>query len=119
MKIAICEDDEKQREEIKKICDNYFAGINQAYEYNEYAEGETLLKDERKEIDLLFLDIDLGSSMDGIAVMNELEKSSSVKKYCLFPVIIRQSGIRSDVRAGRLLKKDVVHTKEIENEMGS
>ena len=80
MKIAICEDDEKQREEIKKICDNYFAGINQAYEYNEYAEGETLLKDERKEIDLLFLDIDLGTSMDGIAVMNELEKSSSVKK---------------------------------------
>ena len=73
MKIAICEDDEKQREEIKKICDNYFAGINQAVS----------------------------------------------KKYCLFPVIIRQSGIRSDVRAGRLLKKDVVHTKEIENEMGS
>ena len=77
MKIAICEDDEKQREEIKKICDNYFEGINQAYEYNEYAEGETLLKDERKEIDLLFFGMNgdkgyesLSDAIDGISSDN-------------------------------------------------
>lgn len=80
MNIAVCEDDPSQREHIRQICDGYFSGIGQAYQYMEYADGAALLDTEHTGIDLLFLDIELGGAPDGIMVMNVLEKIDAVRK---------------------------------------
>lgn len=80
MNIAICEDDQSQKEKIKLICDRYFSQMGQTYNYMEYADGGTLIETKNADIDILFLDIELGAKLDGIMVMNELEKIDSVRK---------------------------------------
>lgn len=80
MNIAVCEDDPSQRENIRKICDAFFSGIGQAYQYTEYVDGTAMLCAGHAGIDLLFLDIELGGAPDGIMVMNELEKTDAVRK---------------------------------------
>lgn len=80
MNIAVCEDDSSQRENIREICDSFFSGKGQEYQYMEYADGAALLGAEYTGIDLLFLDIELGGAPDGIMVMNELEKTDAVRK---------------------------------------
>lgn len=80
MRIAICEDDRKQRADIRRICETYFQQCGGEWHCAEYADGEALLRDATEETDILFLDIELGDGCDGIAVMKELEQNAHVKK---------------------------------------
>lgn len=48
MNIAVCEDDSSQRENIREICDSFFSGMGQEYQYMEYADGAALRPEQLK-----------------------------------------------------------------------
>ncbi|MGL5353627.1 MAG: LytR/AlgR family response regulator transcription factor, partial [Clostridium sp.] len=70
IKIGICDDDKKIRNEIKKAIESY---KNLEYTLNTYECGEMLLED-MKEFDVIFLDIDMGG-------INGIETAKKIRKY--------------------------------------
>ena len=75
--IGICDDESKWHKAVSDSCSRYLdnKGIN--YEIFSYIKGETLIQEKEKNIDVLFLDVEM-ESMDGLAVMKEVEKMPNI-----------------------------------------
>ncbi|MCR5785959.1 MAG: LytTR family transcriptional regulator DNA-binding domain-containing protein [Eubacterium sp.] len=76
--IAICDDCEAHRNQIKKLVMETKRQVREEYMVLEYDSAEALLEN-RKMIDLLLLDIELGGS-SGIDVLGILENSCFIRK---------------------------------------
>lgn len=70
--IGICDDDELQRQHIKKLCEQFFIDNKQEYKCIEFASGEEVLQFTECKLHLLFLDIEMGD-MNGIDVLHKIE----------------------------------------------
>lgn len=77
-KIAICDDEEKNRSSIKKICNEYF---EDECKIRTFSKGEELIGDnDNMEFDIIFLDIQMGK-INGIQVKDYLvEKNMYINK---------------------------------------
>ena len=75
--IGICDDESKWHKAVSDSCSRYLdnKGIN--YEIFSYIKGETLIQEKEKNIDVLFLDVEM-EAMDGLAVMKEVEKMPNI-----------------------------------------
>lgn len=75
--IGICDDESKWHKAVSDSCSKYLdnKGIN--YEIYSYIKGEALIQEIEKNIDVLFLDVEM-ESMDGLAVMKEVEKMPNI-----------------------------------------
>ncbi len=72
--IGICDDEDLQRQHIRKLCEQFFTEYAQSYECVEFISGEELLQYTGERLHLLFLDVELGG-MDGIEVMHQMEEA--------------------------------------------
>lgn len=77
--IGICDDMEVFRRDIREKCEKFFTENQLSYQCIEFASGEEILAYEGEQIQLLFLDIELGS-ISGIEVKTGLEKKDTVSK---------------------------------------
>ena len=75
--IGICDDEETWCTVIADSCSRYLENNNLKADIVSYNSGENLVADKDKEIDLLFLDVEM-ESMDGLTVMKEVEKLSNI-----------------------------------------
>lgn len=73
MNICICDDDEKEREIIRGICEKYFEEKDELCELWE-AESAAVVLESKGDIDLLILDIEM-PEMDGVTLKNRLQRS--------------------------------------------
>ena len=75
--IGICDDESKWHKAVSDSCSRYLdnKGIN--YEIFSYIKGEALIQEKEKNIDVLFLDVEM-EAMDGLAVMKEVEKMPNI-----------------------------------------
>lgn len=74
-RIGICDDESRQRENIRELCERYFTEIGQKFECVCFSNGEEVLKYKGERFLLFFLDIELGS-MNGIEVMKRIEETA-------------------------------------------
>lgn len=75
--IGICDDESKWHKAVSETCQKYLAEKNISFEIFSYYEGAELFKEKEKEIDVLFLDVEM-EAMDGLTVMKEVEKMSNI-----------------------------------------
>lgn len=75
--IGICDDESKWHKAVSDSCSRYLdnKGIN--YEIFSYIKGEALIQEKEKNIDVLFLDVEM-EAMDGLAVMKEVERMPNI-----------------------------------------
>ncbi|MBR6403054.1 MAG: response regulator transcription factor [Eubacterium sp.] len=77
--IAICDDDALWHKEIGAVCSDFFDAKRADYEIFHYYSGEEIIKEKENNIDILFLDIEMGK-MDGLAAMKEIEQMPNIHK---------------------------------------
>lgn len=75
--IGICDDEPIFREQLVKICKQYFEGKEISYGLVEFESAEEVLAYQGETLILLFLDVELGGRT-GIELKDELEKSDRV-----------------------------------------
>lgn len=75
--IGICDDESRWHKAISDSCSKYLYNKGIHYEILSFTEGESLIQEKDKLIDVLFLDVEMGS-MDGLAVMKEVEKMPNI-----------------------------------------
>ncbi len=75
--IGICDDEDKWHKAVSDSCSRYLDNKGIHYEIFSYIKGELLIQEKEKTIDVLFLDVEM-ESMDGLAVMKEVEKMPNV-----------------------------------------
>ena len=75
--VGICDDEIEWRRAISDSCKKFFSNNNLEANIFYYSNGEQLLSDWNREIDLLFLDVEM-ESMDGLSVMKEVEKLPNI-----------------------------------------
>ena len=95
--IGICDDDTKWHKAVSESCSRFFDNKEIEFEISSYYRGNDLIQDNSKEIDILFLDVEM-DSMDGLAVMKEAEKMSNIHNIVLCPAIRRRYGIPLDIK---------------------
>jgi DNA-binding LytR/AlgR family response regulator len=80
LKIALCEDEQLQRETIKNYIYEMFKEKEKEYELIEFDSGEALLGNYPKNLDILFLDIQMGSinGMDTARKVREFDNSVEI-----------------------------------------
>ena len=83
LNIAVVDDEQKERTAISKIVDDFFEEKNIEHTLNTFSSGEALLKD-KTSYDVIFLDIQMGSGMDGIETAQKLRVGN--KNAALFYV---------------------------------
>ena len=71
--IALCEDNSLQREELKKNLEEVLTPLGIQYEILTFEKGEELLDAYPKNLDLLFLDIQMGN-LTGMDTAREIRK---------------------------------------------
>ena len=81
MKVAICDDNLEVRQQIRTMCEAYFAGDNGEYQIILFESGEEVMEyvEEKNNtvIDILFLDIEM-PGINGIALKDILTKNDKV-----------------------------------------
>lgn len=75
--IGICDDESKWHRAVSDSCSRYLDNMGAHYEIFSYLKGEALIEENDKTIDVLFLDVEM-DSMDGLAVMKEVEKMPNI-----------------------------------------
>lgn len=75
--VCICDDESKWHEAISRSCRSFFESKGIQYNINSYFHGEDVIKETSLDIDILFLDVEM-ESMDGLAVMKEVEKMPNI-----------------------------------------
>lgn len=73
IRIAICDDCEKDRSFLRESLLNYVKGDQKLFEIEEFESGEALLRDNVNKYDLIFLDIYM-AGMTGMDAAEELKK---------------------------------------------
>lgn len=110
MRIALCDDDEVQRSELRGIIDRHLVTRGYRPRFEEYAVGDGLIAEVAAvtdPFDLVFLDVYLEGASDGISVARELrEHDPSVP--LVFLTISREHAVESyEVQATGYLVKPV------------
>ena len=77
--IAICDDDSLWHKEIGTLCSEFFDAKEADYNLSHYYSGEEIVKEHENNIDILFLDIEMGK-IDGLAAMKEIEMMPNIHK---------------------------------------
>lgn len=72
-KIAICDNNPKAKEQIRKCCEKYDAKEGNINEYYEFSSGEDLLASSLH-FDLIFLDIEM-DDLNGIETAEQIRKT--------------------------------------------
>lgn len=75
--IGICDDESKWHKAVSDSCSSYLDNKGIHYEIYSYIKGGALIQETEKNIDVLFLDVEM-ESMDGLAVMKEVEKMPNI-----------------------------------------
>ena len=75
--IGICDDESKWHKAISDSCSRYLDNKGIQYEIYSYIKGESIIQEKEKNIDVLFLDVEM-DSMNGLAVMKEVEKMPNI-----------------------------------------
>lgn len=78
IKIAICDDSEMDRANVRRLCGDYFSSRRLSVVFTDFSSGQALLADDH-EFDVLFLDIELGD-MNGVDVMRQIENRHNIWK---------------------------------------
>ncbi|MEG1131561.1 MAG: LytTR family DNA-binding domain-containing protein [Romboutsia sp.] len=80
LKIALCEDEQLQRETIKNYIDEIIRKDDKNYELVEFESGESLLNKYPKGLDILFLDIQMGdiNGMDTARKIREFDENVEI-----------------------------------------
>ena len=76
--IAICDDVELWHQEIADSCMHFFDNKKVGMNFYSYYSGEEIVDEHSREIDVLFLDIELGE-LSGLDAMRQIEKMSNIK----------------------------------------
>ncbi|MCR5148500.1 MAG: LytTR family DNA-binding domain-containing protein [Eubacterium sp.] len=77
--IAVCDDDLSCHHKMASFCDIFFKEKSVDYEFHSYYSGEEILEEHEKNIDLLFLDIEMGE-VDGIEAMKRIESMPNIHR---------------------------------------
>ena len=75
--IGVCDDESKWHKAISDSCSRYLDNKGIYYEIYSYINGESIIREKKKNIDVLFLDVEM-ESMDGLTVMKEVEKMPNI-----------------------------------------
>ena len=75
--IGICDDESIHREYIRELCEQFFEKNTQPHDYVEFAAGEEVLAYQGKQIQLLFLDVEMGE-IDGMQVLDSVQSANQV-----------------------------------------
>lgn len=85
LSIGICDDSQDNRQSLRWLLESILEGKNIEHTIFEFSSGETLLQWDQKhpnEIDLLFLDIEMGS-VNGMETASQLRENTVHCKSCL------------------------------------
>lgn len=114
MKIAICDDDQKLRKNLRHLVEVQLDLMAFTYEIEEYESGNLLLESiEKKELDLLFLDIEMPGmgGMDTAKAIRNLEKKMLIIFITAYPDYVFQG---YEVHAFHYILKPYEKSKVIE-----
>lgn len=76
--IAICDDVKMWHQEIADSCKSFFIDKKVDLNFYSYYSGEEIVKEHSREIDVLFLDIEMGK-ISGLDAMAQIEKMANIK----------------------------------------
>ena len=76
--IAICDDVKLWHREIADSCKNFFGDKEVGLNFYSYYSGEEIVKERSREIDLLFLDIEMGK-LSGLDALAQIEMMPNIK----------------------------------------
>ncbi|MCR5792373.1 MAG: LytTR family DNA-binding domain-containing protein, partial [Lachnospiraceae bacterium] len=79
IRIGICDDQEVFRRQIAECCSKYFETCPSEFEFIEFASGGEVLAYDGEQIQLLFLDVELGDT-DGISVLQKLQRTDTIRR---------------------------------------
>ncbi|MCR5213517.1 MAG: LytTR family DNA-binding domain-containing protein [Eubacterium sp.] len=120
--IAVCDDDHSYHELIESYCNDFFQEIGVEYEFTSYYSGEDILNENEKDIDLLFLDIEMGG-INGIETMKRIESMPNIHRIifisCHVELIEDAFGYKPIGFMVKPLDKDKIYKKlgELYNKM--
>ena len=95
MRIGFCDDSRIDIKMARDIIEPYLEEQNIAYTISEFSTKEQVL-DEARQLDMIFLDIDLGGKDDGITIAKELHKKW---RHCQIVFLTQYVDYVSDVYA--------------------
>ncbi|MBC8630131.1 response regulator transcription factor [[Eubacterium] tenue] len=106
LKIAVCEDEKKQRELIKDYLTKILNEINISYEINTFNSGEELFNNYPKDIDIFLLDI-LMDKINGMDTARKIREKDNKAEIIFITSLIEYALEGYEVRAYRYLIKPV------------
>ncbi|MGL5711390.1 MAG: LytR/AlgR family response regulator transcription factor [Paraclostridium sp.] len=104
--IAICEDEIEIQSQIENYIEYALKDINIEYKIQKYSSGEELLETSLNEIDILFLDIQMGK-IDGMETARKIRKVDNKMEIIFITSLIDYVQEGYEVRAYRYLIKPV------------
>lgn len=108
--IAVCDDEEKIRIQLNQYINEYINKNNLILHQATYENGERLLDNDLSNIDILFLDIQLGG-MNGLDIARQIRKSNK-EILIVFITNYAQYAIEGyEVKAFHFLKKPIIHER--------
>ena len=110
IKIVICEDERETQLLIEDYLDNILKNINIEYEIQKYSSGEELLEGNLKDIDILFLDIQMGQ-INGMDVARKIREVDNRMEIIFITSLIDYVQEGYEVRAYRYLLKPIESEK--------
>ena len=114
LKIAICEDEKKERELIKNYLINILNEINISYEILIFNSGEELFNNYPKDIDIFLLDI-LMDKLNGMDTARKIRTLDNKAEIIFITSLIEYALEGYEVRAYRYLIKPVKYQNLKEN----
>ncbi len=109
MRIAVCDDEEKYRQDIKKRIDRVYNSLDVLLD--EYSDGRELIKNfEKNPYDMVFLDIEM-PAMDGITLARKLRTMSEGLFIVFLTGHVEYALTGYEVNALRYLTKPVEEDK--------
>ena len=108
MKIAICEDELLFQQKLKSSIESFFAEKKTETKFDCFVSGDELIHNLKKEYDVIFLDINLGTRTDGMDIAAQL-RSINVSSPVIFVTSFENRAIDGyDVGAyGFVVKKNL------------
>jgi DNA-binding LytR/AlgR family response regulator len=114
IKIVICEDEKDQQELLKAHIEKIFKGLSVKYSLDVFNSGEELLENYSKDIDIVFLDIQL-NEMNGMDTARKIRLLDNKVEIIFITSLIEYALEGYEVRAYRYLIKPVKYENLKEN----